>query len=161
MPRILTASIFVLALACSTTSSSPASSPDEAQLTPWDQAKVTALASQLSDAANELYSTFYKQGTPPIGSGQGEDYRQLKQEVQDIQDESKQLAVGLGKGKGREETRNDYRDLMANVRDAREHARRVFSTEDVQNQATKVRDLLNQISPYYDANAAPLGPTKR
>ena len=161
MPRILTTSIFALALACSTTSSSPASSPAGAQLAPWDQAKVTELANQLAEAANELYGTFYKQGAPQVGSGQGEDYRQLKQEVQDIQDESKQLAGALSKGQGREDTRNDYRDLMENVRDAREHARRVFSTEDVQNQATKVRDLLNQISPYYDANAAPLGPTKR
>ena len=161
MPRILTASIFVLALACSTTSSSPASSPDEAQLAPWDQAKVTALASQLADAANELYSTFYKQGPPPVGSGQGESYRKLKQEVQDIQDESKQLAGALAKGRGREETRNDYRDLMENVRDAREQARRVFSTEDVGNAATKVRDLLNQISPYYDPNAKPLEPLRR
>ena len=110
MPRILTTSIFALALACSTTSSSPASSPAGAQLAPWDQAKVTELANQLAEAANELYGTFYKQGPPQVGSGQGEDYRQLKQEVQDIQDESKQLAGALGKGKGREDTRNDYRE---------------------------------------------------
>ena len=136
-------------------------SPARAELTAWDQAKVTAIANQLSEAAISLYSTFYKQGPPQLGSGQADDYRQLKQEVRRIQSEAKELAGALGKGDGREDTVHIYENLMEIVRDARDHARRVFSTKDVQDQATRVRQLLNQIAPYYDPDAVPLQPAIR
>jgi hypothetical protein len=136
-------------------------SPARAELAAWDQAKVTALAGQLAEAASSLYTTFYKQGPPQLGSGQASDYRELKQQVRRIQSEAKELAGAVGKGEGREDTLDIYKNLMVIVRDARENAQRVFSTKDVQDQASKVRELLNQISPYYDADAAPLQPAIR
>jgi hypothetical protein len=37
----------------------------------------------------------------------------------------------------------------------------MFNGKDVQDQAGKVRQLLNQISPYYDPDATPLQPAMR
>ena len=155
MARILATSCLALALAASL------ASPASAELAAWDQAKVTAIASQLSDASSSLYSTFYKQGPPRLASGQGTDYRALKQKVRRIQSESKELASALAKGDGRDDTLDIYDNLMTLVRDAREDARRVFSTKDVQDAAGKVRQLLNQIAPYYDPDAVPLQPALR
>jgi len=47
------------------------------------------------------------------------------------------------------------------LRDARRDAQQVFSTVDVQQKATAVRVVLNQISPYYDPDAVPLAPATR
>jgi hypothetical protein len=132
-----------------------------AELTPWDQAKVTALGKQLSEAANNLYSTFYKAPVPQAGSGQGGDYRRLKQTVRRIQMEARELDGDLAKGKGREDTLDIYENLMMLVRQARDDARNVFTTQDVQNAASATRQILNQISPYYDPDAQALQPIQR
>jgi hypothetical protein len=155
--RIFSTSFLAFALAASLVS------PARAELAAWDQAKVTALAGQLAEAASSLYSTLCKQGPPQLGSGQASDYRELKQEVRRIQSEAKELAGALGKGEGREDTLDIYENLMEIVRDARENAQRVFSTKAVQDEASKVRQILNQISPYYDADsgAAPARHTLR
>ncbi len=155
MPRVFATSVLALALVASL------AAPARAELAPWDQAKVTGLAGQLSEASIALYSTFYKQGPPQAGSGQANDYRELKQEVRRIQSEAKELSGALGKGEGREDTLDIYKNLMETVRDAREHARSVFSTQDVQDKASAVRQILNQISPYYDPDATPLQPATR
>jgi hypothetical protein len=135
--------------------------PGRAELAAWDQAKVTALAKQLQESAKDLYDTFYKQPVPGAGSGQAQDYRRLKQEVRRLRSEAGELAGALGKGEGREDTLPIYEALMQKVRDARELAARVFTTQDVQQRATAVRQLLNQITPYYDPDAAPLQPVTR
>jgi hypothetical protein len=132
-----------------------------AELAAWDQARVTALAKELQANAKALYDTFYKQPVPQAGSGQGQDYRRLKQEVRRVQSEARELADALGKGEGREDTLPIYENLMEVVRSARESARRVFTTEDVQNRASAVRQALNQLSPYYDPDAQPLQPATR
>ena len=132
-----------------------------AELAPWDQAKATALAKQLEENAKALYDTFYKQPVPGVGSGQSQDYRRLKQEVRRVQSEARELADALAKGDGREDTLPIYEHLMEIVRAARDDARRVFTTQDVQNRASAVRQVLNQLTPYYDADAQPLKPATR
>jgi hypothetical protein len=135
--------------------------PTRAELAAWDQSQVTALAKELEQASKTLYDTFYKQPTPNLGSGQGQDYRQLKQDVRRLRSEANELSLALAKGEGREDTLPIYKSLMQQVRDARELAGRVFTTQDVQQRASAVRQLLNQISPYYDADAVPLQPVTR
>lgn len=132
-----------------------------AELTPWDQAKVAGLGKQLNQAAKDLYDTFYKQGAPQAGSGQADDYRSLKQTMRRIQSEARELDSALAKGDGRENTKDIYESLLTLVRDAREDVQRVFTTKDVQDRATVMRQLLNQISPYYDPDAQPLQPVTR
>jgi hypothetical protein len=137
------------------------SAPARAELTAWDQAKVTSLAKQLEERSKTLYDTFYKQPPPQLGSGHSQDYRRLKQEVRRIKSEARELAGALAKGEGREDTLPIYEQLMETVRSARDNARRVFSTQDVQARAGEVRQVLNELSPYYDPDATPLQPLTR
>jgi hypothetical protein len=123
-----------------------------ADLTPWDQQKVTALADQLVSATNALYNTFYKQPVPTLGSAQSRGYQRLKQDVKRIKSEARQLAGDLRKGKGREATTRGFQDLMVSVRDAREEARSVFTGADVAEKAAAARAVLEQLGPYYDPN---------
>ena len=132
-----------------------------AELTSWDQAKVTALATQLEEKTKALYDTFYKQPVPNVGSGQGQDYRRLKQEVRRVRSEARELSAALAKSEGREDTLPIYENLMEVVRSAREHAQGVFTTQDVQARAGEVRQVLNQLAPYYDPDAVPLQPSLR
>ena len=133
--------------------------PARAELTAWDQAKVTAFAKQLEDAAKSLYDTFYKQ--PKVGAGKSRPYYRLQQDVRRLRLDARGLSRALADGKGRDETLPAYEDLMQTVRRAQDNAREVFTTKDVQDAAATARALLNQIAPYYDADAKPLDPTTR
>lgn len=138
---------------------SGAAVPAHAELQKWDAAKVTALAGQLQTATRDLYDTFYKQ--PKVGAGQSRPYYRLKQDVRHLRSEAKALAAALEQGAGQAETLPIYEDLMQVVRRAREEAQHVFTTRDVEEKASAVRALLNQLSPYYDPDAVPLQPVKR
>jgi hypothetical protein len=155
LSRAFTTSVLAITFAISL------AAPVHAELAAWDQAKAAALGKQLNQAANDLYSTFYKQGPPQAVSGQANDYRKLKQTMRRIQSEARELDSALAKGDAREDTVDIYENLMALVRDAREDARRVFTTKDVQDRATAMRQLLNQIAPYYDPDAPVLQPVTR
>jgi hypothetical protein len=155
MARGLLASLFACALVVGHSATA------RAELAAWDQSKVAALARQLEEKSKTLYDTFYKQPPPNIGSGHSQDYRRLKQEVRRIKSEARELAAALEKGEGREDTQPIYEQLMEIVRSARDNARRVFTTQDVQARAGEVRQLLNQLSPYYDPDAVPLQPFTR
>jgi hypothetical protein len=132
-----------------------------AELTPWDQGKVTGIAKQLVSAAQDLYDTFYKQPVPTVGSGQARSYQRLKQKIRGIRTQAKQLAGDLEKGEGFEATLPGYEDLMQLVRSARDDARKIFTTKDVSDKATAVREQLNQLGPYYDPNYEALTPVTR
>lgn len=135
--------------------------PARAELAPWDQAKVAALAKQLAEATSALYDTIYKQQPPTRGSMQSRAYHQLRQKVRVIRLEAGSLAGSLGKGEGFEETEPIYESLMEMVRDARQTSQRLFTTADVQQKATAARQILNELTPYYDPDATPLAPTTR
>jgi hypothetical protein len=129
-----------------------------AELAKWDQAKVSDLGNQLSDAAKNLQDTFYKQPPATLGSGQSRDYQRLKQTLRRLRQEVDQLKGDLAKGAGQEETLPEYEDLMIAVRDAREIASRLFVVQDMKDAASKTRAVLNQLAPYYDPDAVPLQP---
>jgi hypothetical protein len=132
-----------------------------AEIAAWDQAKATALGKQLSDACQALYDTFYKQPPATAGSGHARAYQRLKQGVRRIRTEARELSSALEKGEGQPETLPIYENLMQAVRSAREDAREVFTTSDVADKAAAARQVLNQLSPYYDPDAQPLGPVTR
>ena len=150
-----------LAVVCACALAVGLSATARAELLAWDQAKVTALAKQLEEKSKALYDSFYKQPPPQLGSGHSHDYRRLKQEVRRIKSEARELANALAKGEGREDTLPIYEQLMEIVRSARDNARRVFTTQDVQARAGDVRQVLNQLAPYYDPDAVPLQPFTR
>jgi hypothetical protein len=143
LSRIVATAAFAIALAVSGVA------PARAELAPWDQAKVAALGKQLNQAANDLYTTFYKQGPPQVGSGQADDYRSLKQTMRRIQAEARELDGALAKGEGRDDTKDIYENLMMLVRDAREDE--PLHDEDA---GSRARAPLNQSHPIRSRRAA-------
>lgn len=135
------AAVFTLALAASA----------RAEVTPWDQAKITALAQQLETATNELNETFRRQPVPSAASMQSRAFFRLRHEIRSLRRESRSLARALQNGAGHDETLPSFMSLMQTVAAARDEAPRVFSSKDVVERADAARNILNQISPYYDA----------
>jgi hypothetical protein len=123
--------------------------PSPAGATEWNQEEVTAVAAKLEQATRELYDSFYKQPTQGIGSGQARAYQELKQQLRRVRQESRHLAASLTNGEGHDETLPIYRNLMEEVRDAQENARRVFSTGPVIEKANVAREALVKLSSYY------------
>jgi hypothetical protein len=115
----------------------------------WDQAKVTALARDLVSASSELYDVFFKQprvtGTPNAIR----DYERLEREIRHIKRAARGLAGDLERGENREQTQAAYESLISAVNWARERARSVFTTQDVNEKAEEVRTLLDRIGEYY------------
>lgn len=132
-----------------------------AELTPWNQGKVTEIAGKLESAAKDLYDTFYKQPVPTVGSAQTRSYQRLKQKIRGIRTQARQLVGDLEKGEGMESTLPAYEDLMQLVHSARDDARKVFTTKGVADKATVVREQLNELGPYYDPNYESLKPVTR
>jgi uncharacterized membrane protein YccC len=129
--------------------------PSSAELATWDQARVTALAKQLADNTSALYDTFYNQPTATLGSGQNRAFYRLQQKIRRIRLESRHLAAELKDGKGHDETLPSFEDIMELVRDAQVEAPKIFQSQQIQDKARACRETLEQIAPFYDANAPP------
>ena len=127
-----------------------------AGLAPWDQARATALAGQLVPAASELYDAFYKQPQPPATPRSARDYDRLRRDIRLIRQAARGLAADLERGEGREQTLDAYRSLQSRVHWARERARSVFTTKDVEERAAALGRILGQLAPFYDPEAPDL-----
>lgn len=133
-----------------------------AELAPWDPAKVTELAKQLDVEAAALFDAFRRQPQPTAGSGQRVPYFRLAQEIRFLRRESRTMSRALQRGASQEEALASWESLMLTVRRASDNARRVFTLRDVQQRADAVREILNQLAPYFDPNATPLeAPARR
>ena len=91
----------------------------QAELTPWDQAKVTELAKQLETATNELFQAFRRQPAPTKGSPQRSAFFQLQQEIRHLRRESRSMSRALQRGADLEETQPSYQSMMETVRRVR------------------------------------------
>jgi hypothetical protein len=136
-----------------------AGTPALAELAAWDQAKVSALAQQLETETKSLEDAFRKQ--PQATGAQRRSYYRLKEDVRTVRSAAKHLAGALDKGATQEETLPIYEDLMQDVRRVRDFAPQLFTTRDVMDRAAAARQVLNQITPYYDPDAEPLRPAGR
>jgi hypothetical protein len=121
------------------------------ELRAWDGPRVTALAKKLDEGTRALYDAIYKQ-PPPIATMR-KDYYRLKREVRHLKHEAHDFAGDLERGAGMEETQPGYEALASSARWARDAARSVFTAKDVNDRAAEVRELLNEIAPYYDPDA--------
>jgi hypothetical protein len=124
-----------------------------AELAEWDQERVTALGTELATACGALYDTFLKEPVSTIGSGQAKDYHRLRQVVRRIRGDARHLSSALAKGEGYDQTLPVYENLMVMVRDAREVAKRTFTSNYVLDKAAAAGDVLRRIAPYYDPGA--------
>lgn len=136
-------SAFALALAVSIPGAG------SAELAKWDQARVTATATEFAEAAQGVQDAFYKEPSQNIGSGQARSYYRLKQLVRRIKTEARHLAAQLEEGKGFDETLPVYENLMQLIADAREDARRTFTSNFVLDKVAVANDALRRLTPYY------------
>jgi len=151
--------VAAFALACASRPAGPSRlsdlSPEEiAQLAPWDQERVTAIALELAPAVNDVYVSVNTLRTgSDIGSGQAKSFLRVKDRVRVARNEARQLAAQLRDGKGREETSFAYARLMTTIRDARENGRKMFIEAATLDKIAKAADLVRRLAPYYDPRA--------
>lgn len=127
----------------------------------WDQAKVTELGKQLAAATDELWNTFRRQPRPTVGQGQANSFFRLQQQLRAIRSEARSLSRSLERGAGHDETLPSFESMMQTIRVAQDNARRVFSNVEVREKADAARAVLNQMTPFYQADPAVLEPTQR
>jgi hypothetical protein len=130
-----------------------AATPASAELATWDQARVTALAQQLADAADAWEQAVREQPGGTIGSGDAEEEFGLGMKARRLREQARVLAGQLAKGEGHDQTRNYYRDIVEIVDDTEEIASRAELEEPAMDAWAKVADLQRQIAPYYDPKA--------
>ncbi|MCL4684750.1 hypothetical protein KJ059_08360 [Myxococcota bacterium] len=146
---VLAVSIFALA------------APANATVQPWDQKKVTELGEQLETTTRELWETFRQQPRPTLGQGQANSFFRLQQQLRQLRTEARSLARMLDDGAGRDETLPSFESMMQTIRIAEENARRVFTGTTVRDRAQAAREVLNQMTPFYQADPTVLEPVQR
>ena len=123
----------------------------------WEQARVASLAKGLVGAADDLYDAFFKQPRVASTPKSIRDYDRLQREIRHIKQVARGLNGDLQRGENREQTQNAYGSLVSSVNWARERARSVFTTQDVNAKADVVLQTLAEIGEYYEpAKAAPV-----
>lgn len=132
-----------------------------AELLPWDAARVTELAKQLEQATRELEQAVRQLPPPGPGAPNRLAYFRLAQQTRQLRREAGSLSRDLQRGAGWEQTLPSYESMMVTVRDARQNAQRVLSPPSVEGPATRARETLNQLKPFFDASAEPLEPVGR
>jgi len=135
--------------------------PAGAAVQPWDQKKVTELGEQLETTTAELWNTFRQQPRPTLGQGQSNSYFRLQQQLRQLRSEARSLARMLDDGAGHDETLPSFESMMQTIRVAEANARRVFSGVGVRERADAVRAVLNQMTPFYQADPTVLEPVQR
>jgi len=119
---------------------------------PWDQQKVTEIASQLADAVSGVYEEFRMQPEASIASMQASARYRLQDELRLLENETRELARQLKSGEGLDATQPIYERIGVVARDARENARKQLTVEPIQKRVDRAEELWAQLTPYY-ANA--------
>jgi hypothetical protein len=119
---------------------------------PWDQAKVTAIAKEFADSATAVEDIVRKE---PAVAAQAQEYWRLRQQLRRIKNESRELATELGAGKGHDETVGIYENLLSEILYARDSAQRLYLTGSVNDRIKAARAVLEKLAPYYDARPLP------
>lgn len=131
-----------------------AASPALAELTPWDQDRVTSIAKELSAAADAWWQALRAQPeTGVVGSGDAQDDSSMVDEARTLHEQAQALAGHLANGKGHDQTRDLYRDLEEIVGDQEVQAQRAELGEPTMDAWAKVADEMRQLAPYYDQKA--------
>ena len=117
---------------------------------PWDQAAVTELAKQLAESAGDLRNSVRRGPTPPSGSQQRIRYQALD-DLRVVASSVNSLARQLESGAGRAETYPTFRRIQMLRNDLAVQARRANITEPTLSKLETARELLEKLSPYYEA----------
>jgi hypothetical protein len=116
----------------------------------WDQARIASLSKTLVDQADDLYDAFFKQPKVTATPNAIRDYERLQREIRHIKQVARGLNGDLQRGETKEQTQNAYESLVSSVNWARERARSVFTTKDVNEKANLAQETLAEIGEYYE-----------
>ncbi|HJO22743.1 MAG: hypothetical protein QF890_09590 [Myxococcota bacterium] len=116
----------------------------------WDQAKVTALATELADAVQALEKTLRRE--PHLAAATergGRNAKGLWESVNRLKKSARQLRSRTDAGAGYEETLPIADKIRTQVRDANRYGSGVMTTTFMDEKIAPVQDLLNRLEPYY------------
>ena len=149
MTSALKLGLFAVVAAIATLSASPAT----ADVKPWDQAGVTAIAQKLVPASDAFWQAMRRQPGDTVGSGDAGANVDLQSKSRTLTEMTQGLAGQLAKGKGHHETLDMYKSMKGLVDDITNDA--MFDSLDAPTNTawTNFANLLKQIAPYYDARA--------
>ena len=153
-PAFRRASTFAMSFAFAATLAA-APSIARAELAKWDQARVTAIATELAEAVAKASLEVDKQKGSRVDIGQERAYYEFREDMRLARNTSRHLARELQGGQGREETYPTFKRLKTLRNDAAENARRADMPEATLATITAAGELLNRIRPYYEEEPAP------
>jgi len=131
------------------------STPILAAQQPWDQQKVTQIASELAEAVSGVRDQFRKQPPSTIASMQANARYRLEDELRLLESETWELMRQLKSGEGHDATQPIYDHIGSLARDARENGRKQLVAEPVQKRIDRAEELWAQLTPYYTNGDAP------
>ena len=138
-------SIAALALALGCASTPP---PTPAQ--PWNQARATLLAEELSRSA-DAWQLEVRQANPDrLGAGSSGEGMGLTEKTQFVSEQARSLAGRLKAGAGREQTYDSFRTLKEQMDDVQVLQARTALGEQVPTAWLKFRRDFEQLKPYYE-----------
>jgi hypothetical protein len=126
-----------------------------AELAKWDQKRVTAIATELSDAVAKAALEVEKGKGSRVDVGKERAFYEFAEDMRLAKNSSRHLAKQLQDGKGREETYPTYRRLKTIRNDAAESARRAVTPDSTIAAITTAGELMNRLRPYYEEEPKP------
>ena len=141
--RILASLVSMVALLVSASLAS-------AELEPWNQEEVTAIAAQLKEKTADLRTSLRKQPPPTVGQPGKRAFHQLRDDVAAIDMTAGRLHTALAEGAGLEETLPTYERMLSLVRSARDELRRLQLGDPVAGKIRAAGDELRRLQPYDD-----------
>ncbi len=121
-----------------------------AALTAWDQAKVTAVAQEISEAAQALQAALRREPPRTLGQPGRRAFWSLRDEMQSIVSTSRRLHDALSQGAGMEETYPTYRRLLRTARRAGRETHRIGLGEPVSGKIDAVAEAIRRVRPFYE-----------
>ena len=121
-----------------------------AELTPWNQEQVTAIAGKLVEATSDLRTTLRQQPPPTLGQPGKRAFHQLRDDVSSIHATAGRLQTALGEGATRDETLPTYRRMISSVRSASDELRRIQLGEPVSGKIEAAAAVLRELRPFYE-----------
>lgn len=121
-----------------------------AEVTVWDQEKVTAIAGELVEATRDLRSAVRKQPSPQLGQPGRAAFFRLRDDLSAIETTAGRLHRALSQGAGHDETFPTYRRMIRSVRSASDELRRIQIQEPVKSRLETAADALRRLRPYYE-----------
>jgi len=121
-----------------------------AELLPWDQEKVTAIAGELPPATRALRDSLRQKPRPTLGQAGRRAFWRLRDQLRSIEATSRRLHNALLAGEGREETFPIYRRMITTVRDAVRELNRIPTVKPVEANVETVAGVLKRLRPFYE-----------